>query len=177
MDGIEPAVDPKKPGLFVVSTPLDFKEEDSGAEIYTGSWYDPRRVADSISESFPNARIEFVSEYEGAARHEQILNAATGYDEVVFVSFCTSTSYLGTDCLTRRTEALINAFRIAGKLEALVHFGNPLALGMIGDVSRILLGYTAPSAQKYAFEVLAGKLPARGKNPFPRLMKESREKR
>ena len=34
---------------------------------------------------------------------------------------------------------------------------------------RYLMG---PAAQTYAFEVLAGKIPARGKMPFPRLLKQ-----
>jgi hypothetical protein len=53
-----------------------------------------------------------------------------------------------------------------------VHFGNPLATNPLPDLPRVIYGYTAPTAQTYAFEALAGKIPARGKMPFPRLLKQ-----
>ena len=97
------------------------------------------------------------------------MTAATAYDEVVFVTYCQTGAYLGTDGLTRRVESVIEALAIPKKLSALVHFGNPLAVARFADLPRRVLGYTAPAAQRYAFEALAGKIPACGKNPFPRL--------
>ena len=100
-----------------------------------------------------------------------MLNTATRYDDVVFVSFCTSGAYLGTDCLTRRLESVMNALAISGKLSTVVHFGNPLALKNIKHIKRKIFGYTAPESQVYAFDVLSGRIPAKGKMPYPEVMK------
>ena len=104
-----------------------------------------------------------------AQDNDNVLNTATGYDRVVFVTFCETGAYVGTDCLTRRMEALIEAVDISGKLEALVHFGNPLALNTVRKPDRVILGYNAPDSQKYAIMVLAGEIEAKGKNPYARL--------
>ena len=109
-------------------------------------------------------------EYPNANQNDITLTAATKHDEVVFVSFCTAGCYLGDDGLTRRVETVIRALAASGKLAAHVHFGNPLALRRVPRVARRLYGYNATPAQKYAFEVLAGRIPARGKKPFPKFM-------
>lgn len=174
-EGVSPFIDPEKPRLFIVVTPNDYKQDEVEAEIAISGWYDPTRVIAAIHENFPTAEVVTVPEFPGSCENELTLNAATRYDEVVFVSYCMTTAYLGTDHLTRRTEALINALSVPKKIKALVHFGNPLALENVTGVARKLLGYTAPAAQRYAFEVLAGKIPALGKNPFPRLTKQYRK--
>ena len=75
--------------------------------------------------------------------------------------------YQGADCLTRRVEAMIAALQASGKIEALVHFGNPFALRPLPHIGRRILGYNAADAQTYAIEALAGKFAAKGHYPFP----------
>lgn len=116
--------------------------------------------------NLPNAETVFVSEFANQQGNEKVLLAATKHQEVIFVTFCHTAPYLGTDCLTRRTEALINALNTSGKVKGLVHFGNPYAVKPINHIQRILLGYSSPASQDYAIEVLAGKLEAKGKLPF-----------
>ena len=125
-----------------------------------------------IKDNFPNADVIFVREFTSARDNEYVLNTAVAYDEVVFVTYCKSTAYSGTDGLTRRMESLINALIVPGKVKAVVHFGNPLALKYLLPTERKLYGYIAPMSQVYAFQVLAGKYPAKGTNPFPILSKE-----
>ncbi len=171
-DGVTPALNPEKPRLFVVLTPFDYDESSIAAEITTRAWYDPHRVKTAIAENFPNAGIVTLPEFPQAKDNERVLNAATAYDEVVFVTYCQTGAYLGTDGLTRRVESVIEALSIPKKLSALVHFGNPLATRPLSALPRVIYGYTAPAAQRYAFEVLAGRIEARGKNPFPHLLEQ-----
>ena len=110
--------------------------------------------------------MEFIPEFSNSQQHEYILNKATFYKEVVVVTYCNTTSYLGTDGLTRRSEAWINALQYSGKISAIVHFGNPYALENIGHVARRIFGYTIPASQDYAIDALAGKIEAEGKLPF-----------
>ena len=80
-------------------------------------------------------------------------------------------AYVGTDALTRRMEAVLNAMIHPGRVEAIVHFGNPLALKNLRPVARKIYAYKSPESMPYAFDVLAGKIPAKGKHPFPILAK------
>lgn len=169
LEGFTPAIDPEKRRLFIVLTPQDYVEGPIG-EISAGKWYHPALVKEAIGKNFKNAEIVTLPEYPNANQNDITLTAATKHDEVVFVSFCTAGCYLGDDGLTRRVETVIRALAASGKLAAHVHFGNPLALRRVPRVARRLYGYNATPAQKYAFEVLAGRIPARGKKPFPKFM-------
>ncbi len=168
-DGISRSLSPEEKMLFIVSTPMEFSELNE--EVSFGKWYSPHRVKSAILESFPNSEVEFIPEFPTGSDNERILNAATLYDKVVFVTYCTTEAYLGTDGLTRRLEEVIKCLNLSGKIEALVHFGNPMAILTLPTIPRRILGYLASDSQKYAFEVLSGKIEAKGKNPFPRLCK------
>ena len=166
-DGVTASLDATdKKRLFAVVTPLNFKDDAPEQEIRSGDWYFPKKIESKIKEEFSNSEVVFVPEFATPRENEKVLLAATKHDEVIFVTFCTTSAYLGTDCLTRRTEALINALNTSGKVKALVHFGNPYAVKPINHIPRVLLGYNAPESQNYAFEVLSGKIDAKGKLPF-----------
>lgn len=165
-DGCTTAINPEERRLFIVTTP--FGDDEVSGEVTFGRWYSHERVVDAIKKNFPNADIELIPEFPGPSVNERVLNSATRYSKVVFVSFCATCAYLGTDCLTRRIESVIEAIALSGKLEALVHFGNPLAVSRLTKADRRIFGYMAPESQTYAIEALAGKIEARGKSPFPR---------
>ncbi len=166
-DGVPAALDREdRERLFVVLTPNGYDPDAEIPEIGTSKWYDPGRVEKRIRKNFPNARIERMPEFSGWEDHERILNLATKYREVVVVTFCYSSAYLGTDGLTRRCEAWINGLQSSGKISAVVHFGNPSALQTIAHVPRRIFGYTVPASQDHAIDVLAGVCEAKGKLPY-----------
>lgn len=158
--------DTNKKRLFVIVVSRDFNNTELTEEVHSGTWYFPKKIESKIKEEFPNSEVVFVPEFARTFENEKVLLAATKHDEVVFVTFCQTMPYLGTDCMTRRTEALINALNTSGKVKALVHFGNPFAVKPINHIPRILFGYTSPLSQEYAIEVLSGKAEAKGKLPF-----------
>lgn len=158
--------DVNKKRLFIVVTEQGFHANAPEAEITTDRWYYPENIGAKIKQEFPNAEVAFLPELASAKDNDRVLTAATRHDEVIFVTFCVTLPYLGTDCLTRRTEALINALNLSDKISAVLHFGNPYAMKPIHHVPRRIFGYTAATSQKYAIEVLAGKLPPKGKLPF-----------
>ena len=166
-EGVSPAIDPNERRLFVVLTELDYQKDGPAEEIGLGKWYSPSRVIEAIRERFPNAEITTLPEFPTSNQNDVMLTKATGFDKVVFVTFCMTSCYQGADCLTRRVEAVIAALAASGKVEALVHFGNPFALRPLPAIERKILGYNAADAQTYAFDVLAGKTPAKGTFPFP----------
>ncbi len=168
-EGVDAAIDPEKRRLFVVVTPMDFNGKDEEGEVTITTQYTPALALSCIKKNFPNAEIELIPEYPSSADNLRVLKAAQHHDDIVVVSYCYTAPYLGTDCLTRRIEAVIDALSMPGKLEALVHFGNPLALNNLLPIDRKLLVYSSPESLPYAFEILAGKYPAKGKNPYPKL--------
>lgn len=165
-EGISPALGGKNEDkLFIVMEATQNKRGWSG-EIEVECWYRHEAVAERIRRNFPGAGIEFIPEFSGKDDHERVLNAATKYREVIFVTYCDTTSYLGTDGLTRRSESVLNALIYSGKISAVVHFGNPFALKNLLHINRVIFGYLIPESQLYAIDVLAGKLSPRGKLPF-----------
>jgi len=165
--GVDAALDPdNKDRLFVVLTEANSVDKELAQEAITRNWYQPDAIIEKIHEEFPEAEVVTLTDYATARENEYVLTRATEHKEVVFITFCTTRPYLGTDCLTRRTEAMINAFNYSGKLSAVLHFGNPFALKTLNHIPRKLFGYMMPQSQLHAIEVLAGKLPAKGTLPF-----------
>ncbi len=166
-EGVSPALTGNNEDrLFIILTPNEFSLDKNNPEITLDQWYFPDKVAKKIEETFPGSGITFLPEFPAAKHNDYVLNMATKYKEVVFVTFCVTAAYVGTDGLTRRAEAVINAIASSKKLSTIVHFGNPYALKYISKVPRKIFGYIIAESQDYAIDVLAGKLEAKGKLPF-----------
>ncbi len=166
-DGLQADLgDPDKRRLFVIVTPMDFDEDPNKMVVTDRGWYKPMALAKHIKSNFKNSEIAFIPEFANAQRNEALLIKTTEHDEVVFVTYCEMSCYLGTDGLTKRTEVLINCVNLLGKVSAVVHFGNPYAVESLDNIKRIIFGYNSSESQKYAIDVLAGKIPAKGKLPM-----------
>ena len=174
-EGLSPTVDPESKPLFIVEVPLDYDpDSDVNEEVAIVAHYNPNNTIRAIEEFFPGCDIELLPEFPKPKDNDRVLTAATKHDSVVFVSFCEFAPYLGSDCLTRRVETVINALSLPGKLKALVHSGNPLATKTLWPIARKIFCYSAPASVRHAIEVLAGKYPAKGKNPFSKLYAEKK---
>ena len=165
-EGVSITLDKDTKKLFVVVTPNSFDPNEELLETALGTWYYPNRIAERIRENFPDAAIEFIPEFPAKPDNERVLVASTKFDEVVFVTYCDTQPYLGTDCLTRRIEAVIDSLNMAGRLSTVVHFGNPTALETLQHVKRKIFGYIMPDAQPCAIDAIAGKQGAEGTLPF-----------
>ncbi|MBE7026578.1 MAG: hypothetical protein E7410_03310 [Ruminococcaceae bacterium] len=151
--------------LFVILKPTTFLNDD-GAEISMATWYFPDRIAKKIEKEFPGVGIEYLPEFSRNLDNERVLLAAAKRKEVIFVTFCATQPYLGTDGLTRRTESVINALANSKKVSAVVHFGNPYALKHLLPVKRRIYGYHISKSQEYAIDVLKGNIEAKGTMPY-----------
>lgn len=151
--------------LFIVTTPME-NVGGGGGEISVADWYKAEKIAEKIKKEFPKSGVEFIPEYSTQRDNDRVLTAATKYKEVVFVTYCTTTSYLGTDCFTRRLESVINCLIHSGKLSTVVHFGNPYAVNKLLHVKRKIFGYLITESQNYAIDVLKGNIKAEGTLPF-----------
>jgi len=166
-DGVSAALDTSnKDRMFVIVTDNSYDPNQDVQEITVANWYNPTNIANKIKENFPEAEIAYLPEFPNAGQNGVVLNAAVAHKEVVFVTFCNTTAYLGTDSLTKRVEMVINCLVNSGKVSAVVHFGNPYAVKPLLHVPRVIFGYQMPDSQKFAIDVLAGKLEAKGKLPY-----------
>ncbi len=172
-DGVPAAIaNPDKKRLFVAIIPQGQTAEVSG-EVEMKIVYNPTVIANSIKRNFPNSDVEFIHEFPSPTDNEHVLAMASSYDEVVFVTYCSFAAYMGSNGFTRRIESVINSLVMSGKVEAIVHFGNPFALEELLHVKRTLLLYNASAAIPYAFEILAGKYSAKGVYPLERELRSN----
>ncbi|MBR2043672.1 MAG: hypothetical protein IJ946_04965 [Clostridia bacterium] len=156
----------EKRRLFVIVTDNEFSADEPEMEITESRWYDPKSVAEKIKKEFPNSEVMFIPEFATASQNEKVLVTATKHDEVVFVTYCATACYLGTDCMTRRTEMLINCLIMSGKVSAVLHYGNPHAVEPLQHVKRVIFGYNANASLLPAIDVLAGNIEAKGTLPY-----------
>jgi len=158
--------DKEKRRLFVIVTDNNFSANEPAMEITEGKWYNPHTISEKIKKEFPGSDIIFVPEFATAGENEKVLLAATKHDEVVLVTYCATACYLGTDCMTRRTEMLLNCLIMSGKVSALLHYGNPHAVEPVQHVKRVIFAYNSPASLEPAIDVLAGNIEAKGKLPI-----------
>lgn len=165
-EGVSPALEKEnKKKLFVVIEEEKKMDEEKG-EINISPWYDSKKVGEKIKEEFPASTVAYLPPLSTSGEHNKVLNMAKEHEEVVLVTQCYTTAYLGTDCLTRRSEAILNALIHTGKVSAVLHFGNPFAIKPLFHVPRKIFGYIMPESQKYAIQVLSGKIEPKGTLPF-----------
>ncbi len=165
-EGISPALtDDVKEKLFVVIEEEKKMDETKG-EISISPWYRSKRVGEKIKQEFPEATVAYLPPLSNSSDHNRVLSLAKEHREIVLVTQCYTTAYLGTDCLTRRSEAILNALIHTRKVSALVHFGNPFAVKTLWHVPRKIFGYIMTQSQDYSIEVLSGKVEPQGTLPF-----------
>ncbi len=165
-EGVSPALDnPESKKVFIIIEEEKRMDQELG-EISIAPWYESKRVAEVIKKNFPDSEIAFLPPLSIPSDHQRALELTSQNEEVVLVTQCYCTAYLGTDCLTRRSEAILNALIHTGKVSALVHFGSPYAIRPLLHVKRKIFGYIMPESQDYAIEILAGKAEAKGTMPF-----------
>ena len=165
-EGVSPALDPDKKHLFVVLTDNTFTPDENEMEIGADEWYHPMEITKKIRQEYPDAGIYYLPELPNQKHNEQLFLEAAKYDDVVFITFCATKCYLGTDCLTRRVENVIDCVNLSDKLAGVVHFGNPFALQPLMHVKRMIFGYNMPQTQPYTIDVLKGTIPAKGTLPY-----------
>ena len=157
---------------FVILTATDLDIRDaSGVEEDTmkTEWYHPYRIKERIESLFPNSYVSSVNEYPTPQQNRRvmwdIMGFETGnpYDDVVFITFYQSQTYLGRECFSSRVIALFEALDVTNSTAALVHFGNPFLVEDLPHIPRIILGAASHQGVEAGLDVLAGKYPAKGK--------------
>ena len=157
---------------FVILTATDLDLRDAnGVEEDTmkTEWYNPYRIKERIEELFPNSFVTSVNEYPTPKQNRKVLRDIMGfetgepYDDVVFITFYQSQTYVGRECFTARIISLFEALDVTKSTAAIVHFGNPFVIEDLPHIPRIIIGVSSSQGVEAGLDVLAGEYNANGK--------------
>ncbi len=165
-DGVVPALDKDKKHLFVIDTENKYPDGDNfvEGEIETIDWWRPKKIAERLKAEYPDSTVQFVCEFPSRKQVEDVCVGSANHDDVVYITFCDSECYQGTDGLTERLRVLIESTAV--KNAAVVHFGNPYALERLVHIKRLVVGFPSERCIDYTLDVLTGKMKAVGKMPI-----------
>ena len=164
-DGVSTSIPTDKKHLFVVTVKAEQELNSEGkltVDTFSNDWFKPALLAQKIEELFPNSTVLPIPQFPSATNNSAILNAAVKHDDVIFVNFADAPAYVGSDHITQRLAALVNALNISESLKTVVHFGNPFVLEDLMHVERLIIGPVSTKSTLAAIEVLAGKREAKG---------------
>ncbi len=156
--------------VILTATDLDLRDTSKVTEdTMKTEWYDPYRIKTRLEELFPNSFVTSINEYPTPSQNRCVLREIAGYDslepyeDVIFITFYQSQTYIGKECFTSRIIALFEALDVTKSISALVHFGNPFLAEDLPHLPRIILGPASRQGVEAGLDVLAGEYPANGK--------------
>ncbi len=135
----------------------------AAGEIAFTTWWNPSAIKKKLLECFPNSDVTYVCEFPSCEQVQRVCVDSTTHDSVVYLTFCDSRCYQGTDGLTERLRILIES--TAMRVSALLHFGNPYAIEKVVHLPRILFGFPEAGCVMSAIDILSGKAEAKGVMP------------
>ena len=171
-DGLSCTISREGRHCFVLLTATDLDLRDAnGVEEDTmkTEWYHPYRIKARLEELFPNSLVTSVNEYPTPKQNRKVLRDIMGfetgepYEDVVFITFYQSQTYVGRECFTARIIALFEALDVTKSTSAIVHFGNPFLLEDLPHIPRIIIGVASRQGVEAGLDVLAGEHVAKGK--------------
>lgn len=163
-DAVTPALNPNTKKLFVLFHENSYPEEVQSRELEATNLYSYDKVLRKKEEflnAFPGSGAILINEFPNQAEIERVCNEISKYDETIFYIFCKTTSYLGSDDITKRAESLIKAN--LNKTAAIIHIGNPYELQKFEGAERILTSVYGTDCDKYIIQALKGEFVPNGK--------------
>ena len=118
-----------------------------------------------ILKAYPDADIAVINQLPSPNQLEIASTAASKAEEVVFVNFTLSRSYIGSETVTNHVINLMASMK--NKLSAIIQLGNPYAMQDVPHFPRYVMtmGGNIDSVEA-ALDVLTEKTVARGKMPM-----------
>jgi len=164
-DGLSASVSRDGKHLFVVLVDNDaqLKDGQPAVDTFSGGWYNPKAITESLTELFPNSEITAIRQFPTGMENCRLLEKAVNFDDVVFVLQMEGSAYTGREEFTPRIISLIEAMQVSDQISTIVHFGNPYALAPLPHIPRIIIGTCSQKGVAAAIDVLAGNYPAKGK--------------
>ena len=138
------------------------KDDKVAVDTFSEHWHNPKKISEKILELFPGSKIQVFYQFPTQLQCARILEDTFGYDELIFVTYSEFLAYTGAEHFTHRVVTLIEAMQYTNRISTLVHFGNPVIIGELPHVSRIIIGGGSFGGTMASLEVLAGEREAKG---------------
>ena len=168
-DNLPAVLDENKKKLFIIVSANSYNESTGESYEITdlGSINSSNVgiITDAIKQRYPSSECVIVNQLPSPYQNEVACTAATEVDEVVFVNFTLSRSYLGSESLTEHISNLM--LSMSPKLAAVIQLGNPFAMQTAPHFPRYVFAMGGNTASIAAsLDVLLGKEKAVGKMPL-----------
>ncbi|MBE7014922.1 MAG: hypothetical protein E7419_06940 [Ruminococcaceae bacterium] len=163
-DGITPQLDFDTKKLFVLFHENSYEDMGMSRELEASYLYSKENVLKKKEEflkAFPGSEVVLINEFPNQIEIESVCDKISKSDEVIFYIFCKTSSYLGSDNITKRAESLIQAN--LNKTAAIIHVGNPYELSKFKGAKRIITTPYGADCDKYIIDALKGKFTPCGK--------------
>ena len=168
-EGLSDSISKDGKHLFVILTDNESEVSAEGKidlNTFSGGWYHINKIQEKISALFPNSDNFVLKEYPVPWIIRCVLEKATEFDDVVFITYMEGSAYMGKEEFAPRIISMMEALKITDKISAIVHFGNPYALENLPHIPRIIIGCCSEKSTLTSLEVLAGDYPAKGKTTY-----------
>ena len=159
-----PKLDENTKKLFVMFCENSYELEGASLELEASYLYSRDKVMkkkEKFEKAFEGSDAMIISEFPNHIEIEKICDAISKYDEVIFYIFCKTSSYLGSDNITKRAESLIKAN--LNKAAAVIHVGNPYEIEKYKGAKRVLTHVYGTDCDDYLIDALKGNLTPTGK--------------
>ncbi len=168
-ESIETSISRDGKHFFALLVRNDTDIADDGkvtVDTFSNGWWYPARITKKLEELFPNSKVRAICQFPTPNQNMDVLQDSLGYDDVIFITFAEKPAYAGSDLLTHRIVALIEAMQVTNRISTVVHFGNPYVLQELAHIPRKIIGNASIKNIDAALEVLAGEYPAKGVSTY-----------
>ncbi len=164
--GLDIKLDTKGNHLFVILTENSYQEKNqTDSEINFITWWNSKHMTDLLRRYFLRSSFLTICEFPNSRQIEEVCVAATEHADIIFVTFCDTGAYYGTDGLTERIRNLIAS--LGEKVSMVVHTGNPYAMEQLPHIPRLLFCFQSSESMACIPEILSGNMKPSGCMPLP----------
>ena len=169
-DNVPVALGKNTKKLFIIVSANYYNDEERGVSYEIGdvgsiNSSNINKFKGDILKAYPDADIAVINQLPSPNQLEIASTAASKAEEVVFVNFTLSRSYIGSETVTNHVINLMASMK--NKLSAIIQLGNPYAMQDVPHFPRYVMtmGGNIDSVEA-ALDVLTEKTVARGKMPM-----------
>ena len=163
-------LDEKTKKLFIVVSANVYNDTEGGVSYEIGDVgaINSDNIGDiknDIKAAYPDADIVVINQLPSPNQLEIASTAASKADEVIFVNFTLSRSYIGSETVTKHIINLMSSFK--DKLSTIIQLGNPYAMEDLPHFARFVFAMGGNTKSiGYSLDVLKGKTIPKGKLPM-----------
>ena len=160
-EGLSPNLSPDGKYYFAVMANNSVNTDKPDVDTFSTNWHNPTEICEYLKKNFPNSKSFVFHEFPNQQQCVRILEDSLGF-EVVFITYSEFLCYTGVEHFTHRVKSLFEAMQYTNRISTILHCGNPILMGEIPHIPRIILTGASAKGVDAGLDVLTGKIPPRG---------------